>query len=599
MTPLPILTRVALAVILVARPELLVAQQPSADPLSAWQVEEGVRLEVDATGFMLPASMAFVSQPGPDPKDPLYFVAELRGTIKVVTNDRTVHLFAENVTDYRPREELPEGADAQAGLAGICLAPDQGYVFVTFAKRDASGVLRNHISRFRSEPGRFGLQAGERMDLPLLDSFEGGISHQIGNCQVSGGHLYVGVGDGWQPYLAGDKTKPNGKLLRMGLDGEPVPGNPFRAAAEEGIQGQVFAIGLRNPFGVAVVGDRVFVADNGTRVDRFLAVRPGRDYQWRGSDLSIALGADFVFTPSIGPAEMDYAPVAHGGLPARLRETFYIAASANNEWLSLRPGVIALRWNEAEERLVAPPRWLVQAKASGEQMVAAVSVGPDGIYFAPLIPTGADGSPVLKLLPEGDADSARGIITTAPRLLLIERGCVGCHVLDDDYGFGSNIGPPLDGQGRLYERLNSYLNSEAYEQSLAGLEQQEGVHQAWADARREVLASTGTERVRRWLKYRIMEPRFDRLVSTMPNLQVAEQEAELMARYLGSSARQLGLRERARAIAGKVLPTENIGRKTVGAFFLAGLLAGAVVMGGVGSLFLRRRQQRAGVSRDH
>ena len=567
----------------------LIAQNAPRDPLAGWQLERGVRLQVDVDGFQFPASLAFVPNPGPGPKDPLYFVIELRGTVKVVTNDRSVHVFAERATDYTPTEALPRGRDSQAGAAGICVAPEQGYVFVTFAKRDAGGVLRNGIVRFSSEPHRFGLKAGDRFDLPLLDAFESGVSHQIGNCRVERGRLYVGVGDGWQPYLAGDPTKPNGKLLRMGLSGEALPDNPFQSGTASGVQGQVLAIGLRNPFGVSIVSGRVFVADNGARVDRFVSIKPGHDYQWRGSDLAIGLGADFVFTPSIGPAEMDYAPSTHDRLPTRLRETFYIASSGNTA-LGGPPGVVALRWSEASGTLVAPSRWVVRAAQSVDQIVAAVSVGPDGIYFAPLMPLGAEGSPVLKLVPDGDGDWARGVVAVTPRQLMVETGCVGCHVLDDDWGFGSNIGPPLDGRGVLSARLNAFLNSEEYVRSLSALDERES-HAAWADARRDVLAATGNERVKRWIKHRIMEPRFDRLVSMMPTLQVPEREADIMASYLAGPPPVLGVRARMRAIADRVLPAENVSRRTVATFFLAGIAIGGGAVG-IGALLLQRTRRR-------
>ncbi len=83
-------------------------------------------------------------------------------------------------------------------------------------------------------------------------------------------------------------------------------------------------------------------------------------------------------------------------------------------------------------------------------------------------------------------------------------------------------------------------------------------------------------------------------VETRANLQVPEQEAELMARYLGSPARRLGTRERATVAIGKVLPAEGVGRKAVGGFFLAGILLGGAIMGGIGPLFLSRRRRREG-----
>lgn len=52
------------------------------------------------------------------------------------------------------------------------------------------------------------------------------------------------------------------------------------------------------------------------------------------------------------------------------------------------------------------------------------------------------------------------------------------------------------------------------------------------DARHEVLNADGEERIWRWVKYRIIEPRFDRIDSQMPTLGIAESDAEVLANFL-------------------------------------------------------------------
>src|SRR5688572_86858 len=80
----------------------------SADWRPEWAVDEGLALVRDTAGYRLPTAIAFVPQPGAGPKEPLYFVTELRGTVKVVTNDRTVYSFAEGLISSRPEQELPD-----------------------------------------------------------------------------------------------------------------------------------------------------------------------------------------------------------------------------------------------------------------------------------------------------------------------------------------------------------------------------------------------------------------------------------------------------------------------------------------------------------
>ncbi len=115
---------------------------------------EGFSLHRDTEGYRFPTAIAVVPNPGHEPGDPLYFVTELQGTIKVVTNDRSVHTFAHVPAPVK--DTLPK-AEAEVGLAGICLEPRHGYVFATYAYHDADGVLRNALVRYQTPPRRFGV----------------------------------------------------------------------------------------------------------------------------------------------------------------------------------------------------------------------------------------------------------------------------------------------------------------------------------------------------------------------------------------------------------------------------------------------------------
>lgn len=80
-----------------------------------WTVPPGFQIKVDTSGYDSPAAIAFVPEPGPDPDYPLYYVAELAGTIKVVTNDRQVQVFARDLDLFEP--DFNERG--QIGLAGL------------------------------------------------------------------------------------------------------------------------------------------------------------------------------------------------------------------------------------------------------------------------------------------------------------------------------------------------------------------------------------------------------------------------------------------------------------------------------------------------
>ncbi|MCH8346859.1 MAG: PQQ-dependent sugar dehydrogenase [Chloroflexi bacterium] len=92
---------------------------------------------------------------------------------------------------------------------------------------------------------------------------------------------YVSVADGGQTQRSQQLDSLLGKVVRTTLDGKPVSDNPFYENDDVSRAANfVWAYGLRNPFGLKMVDDRVFVADNGPDVDRFLEVEEGNNYLW-------------------------------------------------------------------------------------------------------------------------------------------------------------------------------------------------------------------------------------------------------------------------------------------------------------------------------
>ncbi|MFP8874992.1 MAG: PQQ-dependent sugar dehydrogenase, partial [Myxococcota bacterium] len=218
--------------------------------MDEWALAPGFALETDATGFELPSAIAFVPNPGPDPQDPLYFVTELRGRIKVVSNDRRVHTFAEDffslesMSDFAQSERLPE-----MGMAGIALDEETGYVFVSFSYHDADGNVKFNIARFQTEPGTFSLKPAGRTDFTdIFSDHPGDDSHMIGPLAIHEGLLYVNVGDAHFRRLVSNRDSVLGKVLRMTRDGDPVASNPFYLDADrKKARNYVFASGFRNP----------------------------------------------------------------------------------------------------------------------------------------------------------------------------------------------------------------------------------------------------------------------------------------------------------------------------------------------------------------
>jgi glucose/arabinose dehydrogenase len=554
--------------------------QETFDWKNDWTITEGFSIAIDTEGYHFPTAMAFIPTPGSGPKDPLYFVTELRGRVKVVTNDRTVYTFAENFFRLIPREELPSQLGS-VGLVGICLSPKHGYVFVTFAYQDEAGTLRNGIIRFQAQPNEFSLEPSSSVAFEdVFSRYESAISHQIGPCQIDGNLLYVALGDGFQPFLAQQLDVPNGKILRMTLAGDPVPNNPFyQDSNRERAINYAWAYGFRNPFSLSVVDGRVFVADNGPAIDRFVEVHKGENYLWQGNDDIFVANSDFVFIPSIGPVQMDYHPRTVSVFPLQYREAFFVGLSAGLEErrqsVSRRSGIMTINYNLHQKKVLLPARYFIKYGGDGPQAVTAVAFGPDGLYFAAIYANKAGKTPVFKAsyspgspfpftLPQGvDAKS-----------LLFEKGCLGCHTLSGRTALAGVTGPSLE-PGALVARLNQRLNSREY---IRALEQigtlQTEPQRSYKKARMELMSAEGMDRVRVWLKYRILEPRFDRRYSTMPNLQLSEKEALAIADFfIKGYEGKTGLVSKIKTVATKLFPNPLRIRHAV-AFLVAGFALG-------------------------
>lgn len=503
-----------------AVPSALAAPKSELD--TSWAVEEGYSLRVLARGFSLPTSIAAVPQPGPDPGAPKLFVTELRGAIKVIANDNSVSEFA-RVATFVPKKDWPDW-EGEAGMAGICVDPEHGYVFVTYAYRDASGIMRNGISRLRAQPGTFAGKAQEQRDIGrFLAGESSAFSHQIGNCVVHGGLLYVAVGDAGNPALTANVESSLGKVLRLTLDGEPAPGNPF--ASGRAMAPRVFAFGLRNPFGLAFAGDRLFAAENGVALDRFLELGIGRDYRWNGTDASIAMNAAAVFVPTIGPVQMAHVAPGTAALRPSDYDRFLIAASNGEQG----PGLVEVSYALSTSSVLQAPRHLVRYQ--GEQAgvaVTGVALTRDGICFVPILPV--DGAGVV-LVARYEPAAAHGNILgkSGKGSLLAAAGCLGCH---SRAGAGGRVGPALD-INSLLTRVETRVLSAHYPQLVARLDAMEDAIVAEGrSARQEVLAAKPHRRAREWIVNRLLNPKFDDPDAQMPKLNLTRESAEALASEL-------------------------------------------------------------------
>lgn len=532
---------------------LAVCYQPcTAAEKHDWRNDWGLLVDfdmaIDTEGYSFPTSIAFVPEPGSGPKDPLYFVTELRGRVKVVTNDRSVYTFAEDIFRFEPAQELPSQS-GEAGLAGICLDPVHGYVFITFAYEDDNKVLRNNVVRFQSEPGTFSLSPSSMLAFTeIFYNAVTGLSHQIGPCQVDKETLYVGVGDGYTVYNAdpdGQNTSRSidsvlGKILRMSLDGRPLESNPYYVDDDAGkARNYVWAKGLRNPFGLKVVDGRLFVADNGPSVDRFTEVRKGEDYLWDGTNWSIGANSGQVFSPATGVTQLDYLPEDPAIFPEEYSGRFYLTLCGFPSTEVIRDadrGIVSLWYGFEDNEILSPPSYLLKYRGEGLQMIVGLAAGPDGLYLLPLYPDAAGRSYVLKISYEKGSRYPLGLENVTNAFGFIkDRGCLTCHTFEG-HGLGGD-GPGLD-KASLIARIEERITSPEYFNLVRELDKiDREPYRSFKEARREVLEKQGLDKIRTWMKYRIMEPRFDNPHARMPNMGITERKAQMVADFLLSEER--------------------------------------------------------------
>jgi aldose sugar dehydrogenase len=172
--------------------------------------------------------------------------------------------------------------DGERGLLGLAISPSfnsDHYVYAFYSRSDDES--RQRVVRWTDQSG-----AGTQLTT-IIDNLPAGTDccHKGGRLAFGpDGKLYVTLGENHLASQAQDPSSLRGKILRYNPDGAVPADNPF------GPSNPVWAIGLRNPFGLAFAPDgKLFVTDNGpsgddgspsTGYDRVLQVEKGGNYQW-------------------------------------------------------------------------------------------------------------------------------------------------------------------------------------------------------------------------------------------------------------------------------------------------------------------------------
>ena len=243
-----------------------------------------VRVEQVVGGLREPVALAFLS-------NTVMLVAERRsGRIRWVE---------QGVPRAEPFATLPVPTAAEGrnyGLLGLAVDPDypaRPYVYALHTVGSGNQASGQRIVRFT-------VQNGKGVDLTtVVDHLPVGATDGDNGGRLlfgADGKLYVTVGETQHPPLAQDYTALAGKVLRYNADGSVPADNPFEkpdtATASnprndgkdlEGDRTPIYAIGFRNPFGIAqdALNGEIYLTDigpeHGDKLNRLVA---GENYGW-------------------------------------------------------------------------------------------------------------------------------------------------------------------------------------------------------------------------------------------------------------------------------------------------------------------------------
>ena len=230
------------------------------------------------------------------------------GRILITTQGGTLRVWAGTLLPT-PALTLSICSGSERGLLGVAVDPSFAtnrriYLFYT------ANTCVNRVSRFTffSTPGQEN-QVDPASELILVDNMPSPAgNHNAGDVHIGkDGYLYISIGDGGCDYAnnsgcAGandasrDQHELTGKILRITLDGNIPPTNPFQGpgTARCNVTGgttagnkcqETFAWGFRNPFRFAMDpnagGTRFFINDVGQGAwEEIDEAQAGADYGW-------------------------------------------------------------------------------------------------------------------------------------------------------------------------------------------------------------------------------------------------------------------------------------------------------------------------------
>ena len=201
-------------------------------------------------------------------------------------------------------------SNGEGGLLCMALHPDFSstpHVFVVYNYDNGSGY-KEKVIRYTYN--------GTTLTSPTLifDNIAASSIHNGSRIAISPDHkLFISTGDASDPARSQTESSPNGKILRLNLDGtipsdNPVAGNPY------------WSWGHRNPQGLVFANNKLYSSEHGpNNDDEINIIEKGKNYGWfnvqgfcdQSDEQSFCQSNNVVepieaWTPTIATAGLDY-----------------------------------------------------------------------------------------------------------------------------------------------------------------------------------------------------------------------------------------------------------------------------------------------------
>ena len=162
-------------------------------------------------------------------------------------------------------------SNGEGGLLGMALHPQfpaTPHVFVVYNYDSGSG--------YKEKVVRYTYNGTTLSDpIVIIDNIDASNIHNGSRIAISSDlKLFISTGDAANTPLSQNASSPNGKILRLNMDGtipgdNPVAGNPY------------WSLGHRNPQGLVFANNKLYSSEHGpSNDDEVNIIEKGRNYGW-------------------------------------------------------------------------------------------------------------------------------------------------------------------------------------------------------------------------------------------------------------------------------------------------------------------------------